>query len=122
MDGVLVDSEPVINEAAIRGLKEFGVHAVPEDFIPFIGTGEDVVHKKPSPDIYLLAAQKIGSDASTCIVVEDALNGIAAAKAASMKCIAIATSFTLEELIKEEPTWICNSIYDVLELVEKGHL
>ena len=41
MDGVLVDSEPVINEAAIQGLKEFGVEAKPEDFIPFIGTGED---------------------------------------------------------------------------------
>ena len=41
MDGVLVDSEPVINEAAILGLAEYGVHAVPEDFLPFVGTGED---------------------------------------------------------------------------------
>ena len=41
MDGVLVDSEPVITEAAILGLREYGVQAVPEDFIPFVGTGED---------------------------------------------------------------------------------
>jgi len=209
MDGVLVDSEPVINEAAILGLAEYGVHAVPEDFIPFIGTGEDryiggvstkygvpyqlemkkrvyeiyleivdekikvfdgvldlllllkeksikialassadkikivanlkaanipthlfqeiisgedVVHKKPSPDIYLLAAQKIGADVSSCIVVEDALNGIQAAKAASMRCIAVSTSFTSEELACEDPNWICSSIADILELVQNGSL
>ena len=40
MDGVLVDSEPVIAAAAIRGLAEFGVVAQPEDFVPFIGAGE----------------------------------------------------------------------------------
>lgn len=41
MDGVLVDSEPVIRMAAIRGLKEYGVFAKPEDFDPFVGAGED---------------------------------------------------------------------------------
>jgi len=41
MDGVLVDTEPVILEAAIQGLKDFGVSALAEDFIPFVGRGED---------------------------------------------------------------------------------
>lgn len=41
MDGVLVDSEPVIEAAARAGLAEFGVNALPEDFTPFVGTGED---------------------------------------------------------------------------------
>ena len=41
MDGVLVDSEPIINAAAIRALAEFGVTARPEDFEPFVGAGED---------------------------------------------------------------------------------
>jgi HAD superfamily hydrolase (TIGR01509 family) len=41
MDGVLVSSEPFIAEAAIRMLEErYGVHAAPEDFRPFVGTGE----------------------------------------------------------------------------------
>lgn len=40
MDGVLIDSEAIILEAAIIGLKEFGVNAVPEDFTPFVGAGE----------------------------------------------------------------------------------
>ena len=41
MDGVLVDSEPIINAAAIRALAEFGITARPEDFQPFVGAGED---------------------------------------------------------------------------------
>ena len=41
MDGVLVDSEPVITEAAIRALREFGVSAREEDFKPFTGMGEN---------------------------------------------------------------------------------
>jgi len=41
MDGVLTDSEPVINAAAIAGLREYGVCAAPEDFAPFVGMGED---------------------------------------------------------------------------------
>jgi beta-phosphoglucomutase-like phosphatase (HAD superfamily) len=41
MDGVLVDSEPIINAAAIRALAEFGIQARPGDFEPFVGAGED---------------------------------------------------------------------------------
>ena len=41
MDGVLVDSEPIINAAAIRALAEFGIQAKPQDFEPFVGAGED---------------------------------------------------------------------------------
>ena len=40
MDGVLIDSESIILEAALEGLKQFGVYAKPEDFIPYIGGGE----------------------------------------------------------------------------------
>jgi beta-phosphoglucomutase len=41
MDGVLVDSEPIICAAAIHALAEFGIQANPEDFEPFVGAGED---------------------------------------------------------------------------------
>lgn len=40
MDGVLIDSEKIILEAAMIGLKQFGVNASPDDFTPFIGGGE----------------------------------------------------------------------------------
>lgn len=41
MDGVLVDSEAIMCESAILALREWNIHAAPEDFHPFIGTGED---------------------------------------------------------------------------------
>jgi len=41
MDGVLVDSEPLINAAAIAMFRENGLVVQPEDFLPFVGAGED---------------------------------------------------------------------------------
>jgi len=188
MDGVLTDSEPLINAAAIAMFKEKGLSVQPEDFLPFVGTGEDryiggvaekynfpldlpaakartyeiylelvpkqlrafpgavelvrdcreaglyvavassadrvkieanlrqiglpleswdatvtgeeVVNKKPAPDIFLTAAAKLGLLPSECVVVEDAINGVEAAKAAGMCCIAVAQTFPAERLQK----------------------
>jgi HAD superfamily hydrolase (TIGR01509 family) len=52
-------------------------------------TGDEVEHGKPAPDIYLRAAAKLGIAASACLVIEDALSGIAAGKAAKMCAVAI---------------------------------
>lgn len=186
MDGVLTDSEPLINLAAITMFREQGVVVQPEDFLPFVGTGEDryiggvaekygcsinlsaakkrtyeiylalvpeklrafpgaqelvrrckkagmkiavassadlikieanlrqiglppgewdavvsaedVTHKKPAPDIFLAAAKKLGKPASECVVIEDAINGVQAAKAAGMRCVAVAQTFAAEQL------------------------
>jgi HAD superfamily hydrolase (TIGR01509 family) len=186
MDGVLTDSEPLINEAAVAMFKERGLAVQPSDFLPFVGTGEnrylggvaekygfpldipaakkrtyeiylslvserlhafpgaqevvrnckradlkialassadlikieanlfkiglppkdwdaivcaeDVTHKKPAPDIFLAAAKKLGFLPTQCVVIEDAVNGIQAAKAAGMRCIAVAQSFPPEQL------------------------
>ncbi len=186
MDGVLVDSEPLINAAAIAMFKENGLVVQPNDFLPFVGagearyiggvaekyhfpldidaakqrtyeiyldlipsrlkvfpgvydfvqacrkaglrvavassadkikvvanlqeidlppdswdavvTGEQVTHKKPAPDIFLFAAQRLGIEPSACTVMEDAINGIQAAKAAGMRCVAVATTFPAERL------------------------
>ncbi len=187
MDGVLVDSEPVITKAARLALTEFGVPAQDADFHPFTGMGEDrfiggvaekygvpyrldmkrrtyaiyldivaaeigtypgipellatlradgmrtavassadavkvnanlpaagiddnlfdvivcgedVVHKKPAPDIFLLAARRLDVDPADCLVVEDAISGIRAAKAAGMACVAVTSSFGTERLIE----------------------
>jgi len=187
MDGVLTDSEPLINAAAVAMFKELGLNVAPEDFIPFVGTGEnryiggvaerynfpldiesakkrtyeiylalvptrlrafpcavelvrkcrsigrkialassadmikieanlqkiglpsnqwdalvsaeDVVHKKPAPDIFLAAARKLGVPPAECVVVEDAVNGVQAAKSAGMRCVAVAHSFPAEKLV-----------------------
>ena len=200
MDGVLTDSEPIINAAGIKALEDFGVNAKPEDFHPFVGAGdvryiggvaekyglvykpemkarmyeiyfellpamiksfpgvkeilktlkklnkkiavasaadrvkvegnlkaigldlsvfdailaaEDVSKKKPDPEIFIKAGQKVGVPAGRCCVVEDALNGVQAAKAAGMKCVAVTTSFPVEKLLQKEPDTV---VPDLLEL------
>jgi beta-phosphoglucomutase len=186
MDGVLTDSEPLINASAMAAYGELGLAVEPEDFLPFVGagedrylggvaeargyqidlpglkrrtyeiylervpaelaafpgacelvracrsaglriavassadrvkveanlekiglppeswdaviTGEEVIRKKPAPDIFLKAAEQLGCMPAECVVIEDAVNGVRAAKAAGMGCIAIAQSFDVELL------------------------
>jgi HAD superfamily hydrolase (TIGR01509 family) len=186
MDGVLTDSEPLINAAAVAMFRERGLVVQPEDFLPFVGTGEDrylggvaekygfpldipaakrrtyefyldlvprrlrafpgaqdlvracqraglktavassadlikieanlrqielppdswdvivsaedATHKKPAPDLFLAAARKLGVAPGDCVVIEDAVNGIQAAKAAGMRCVAVAQTFPAEKL------------------------
>jgi HAD superfamily hydrolase (TIGR01509 family) len=52
-------------------------------------TGEEVEHGKPAPDIYLCVAEQLGIPADACLVIEDALPGVAAAKAAKIRVAAI---------------------------------
>src|SRR5207302_128219 len=58
-------------------------------FFDVIVTGDEIERGKPDPDIYLLAAEKLGIRADACLVIEDALSGIAAGKAAGMRVAAI---------------------------------
>jgi beta-phosphoglucomutase len=203
MDGVLVDSEPLILKAAFDMFAEHGVKMVKEDFMTFVGTGEDnalggvakkhnlqidiaqaknrlyeiyleiikgkleflpgamefikkcrkmnkklamatsadmrkvegnleevnlpfetfdsiitahdVTHKKPAPDIFLEAARRLGLKAAECLIVEDAVNGVEAAKAAGAKCLALTTSFPKEKLQKAD--WISAFLSDAPEEV-----
>ncbi len=207
MDGVLIDTEALILEAAIIGLKEFGVNAVPEDFTPFIGggetrylggpaekygvpfdpkmkevvyaiyadllkqhpdavydgvlnvieyvkskykaavcsaadlpkvkhnlnaigvtpeffnalvTGSDVTRQKPFPDIFLKGAEKLGVPPENCVVIEDSLNGMRAAKAAGAACVAVTTAFDAETIRKEaEPDLIIRDVRDFPAALEQ---
>jgi HAD superfamily hydrolase (TIGR01509 family) len=190
MDGVLTDSEPLINAAAVQMFQELGLAVRPEDFHPFVGTGEnrylggvaerygfaidiaaakrrtyeiylglvpgqleafpgavdlvracdeaelaiavassadrikidanlhkiglsperwqaivtgdDVEHTKPAPDIFLTAARALRVSPEACVVVEDAVNGIEAAKAAGMRCVAVAQTFPAQKLTRAD--------------------
>ena len=190
MDGVLTDSEPLICAAATEMFRERGIAVHPEDFHPFVGTGEnrylggvaeqygvsldiaaakartyelylamvplrlkafpgavelvrkcrgagwvcavassadrikidanlnkiglppaswqaivtaeDVERRKPDPAVFLMAAHRLGVHPSDCTVVEDAVNGIAAAKAAGMRCVAVATTFPAGHLAEAD--------------------
>jgi HAD superfamily hydrolase (TIGR01509 family) len=57
------------------------------DLFEAIVSGEDMVHSKPDPEIFLKAAEKLKAKPEECIVVEDSELGVQAAKKAGMKCI-----------------------------------
>jgi beta-phosphoglucomutase len=62
--------------------------------------GTMVTHSKPDPEIFLLAAQKLGLDPSECLVFEDAEAGVEAAIAAGMKCVGIGPASQLNKANK----------------------
>jgi HAD superfamily hydrolase (TIGR01509 family) len=66
-----------------------------------IFAGDIVPRKKPSPDIYLLARDRLGLLSTDCVVVEDSRNGLLAAKAAGMRCLITQSSYTAEEDFSE---------------------
>lgn len=59
--------------------------------------GDIVPKKKPDPAIYLLAARELGVDPARCVVVEDSEIGLAAARAAGMRCVVTESSYTASE-------------------------
>lgn len=63
-----------------------------------IVTAEDVNHGKPDPEVFLKAAAKTGCAPENCVVFEDALAGIAAARAGGMKVVGVATTHPAHEL------------------------
>lgn len=209
MDGVLTDSEPLINRAAVAMFRELGLEVDPDDFLPFVGAGEDryiggvaevhrfaidlpsakkrtyeiylslvpecleafpgaeqlvrtcqsaglkvavassadlvkiqanllkinlppsewdavisaedVTHKKPAPDIFLAAAQKLSLEPSRCVVIEDAINGIQAAKAAGMRCVAVAQTFPAEKLLAADLVRDNLQVVTLMDLCAEQH-
>ncbi len=140
MDGVLVDSEEYIFEAAKMMFAEHGVAVKPEDALAFVGTGENsyisgigkvngfkvdierdkartyqiyeqitVGKLKPFPDVFILADERLGLKPEECLVIEDAVSGIAAGKAAGAKCLALTTSFPADKLSQAD--WICEHLH-----------
>lgn len=54
-------------------------------------SAKEVAKGKPAPDVFLLAAQRMGVNPRDCIVVEDGISGMIGAKAAGMRCVALAS-------------------------------
>jgi HAD superfamily hydrolase (TIGR01509 family) len=61
-------------------------------------TGDDVDKKKPDPTIYRVAAQKLGVAPGECVVVEDSMIGLQAARDAGMRCIITYTPSTRNQV------------------------
>ncbi|RLL65851.1 HAD-IA family hydrolase [Streptomyces sp. Z26] len=73
-------------------LREVGVEP------PLVVAAEDVVRGKPDPEPFLLAARKLGVAPDRCVVFEDAPAGLAAARAAGMRAVALTTTHAREQL------------------------
>jgi HAD superfamily hydrolase (TIGR01509 family) len=114
LDGVL----EFIDKCRLQGLKmavassadptKIGINlaeiGIPASTFGSIISGLDIEHKKPAPDIFLKAAQNLGVEPTECLVIEDAISGVAAGKAAGARVLALTTTFTARELSQAD--WV----------------
>ena len=92
---------------AETGIRESTFHA--------IVSGLDIERRKPAPDIFLKAAERLGISAHECLVIEDAVSGVTAGKAAGARVLALTTSFTPDELTGAD--WIAASLAEADEAI-----
>lgn len=102
----------LMQEAKDAGLKQSLASSTPVENIKVVSellgldrwldafvSGDRLPRGKPAPDVFLLAAETLGVTSARCVVIEDAPAGVAAAKAAGMRCLAVTTSHPAEALV-----------------------
>lgn len=87
-------------EASVRSVLD---HAVGQDLAAafLVLAGDVVPRKKPAPDIYRMALDRLGLSAEWALVVEDSRNGLLAAVAAGLRCVVTVSSYTVDEDLGE---------------------
>ncbi|CAM8917988.1 unnamed protein product [Rhodiola kirilowii] len=117
----------LINECKSKGLKvavassadrikvdaNLAAASLPLSLFDAIVSADAFENLKPAPDIFLAASKILGVPTDECIVIEDALAGVQAAKAAQMRCIAVTTTLSEESLLPAGPTLIRKAIGDI---------
>jgi HAD superfamily hydrolase (TIGR01509 family) len=82
-------------------------------YFSVVVTVDEVSRSKPDPEIFLKTCQNLGALPHRCLVVEDSIFGVEAAKRANMGCIAVAQgAYSKEELAKASPGLIVDSIQE----------
>ena len=105
---VSASARPFLDRTGIRSL--FSV----------VVTGDEVQQGKPHPDIYLRTAKKLGISPEACLVVEDALAGIAAGKAANMRVAAIPDRrFVDPREYEKEANYVLGSLSEIPDLIRR---
>ena len=92
--GVAVGSSAP-RENVAPAIDRLGVRA----WLDAVVTGSDVRHGKPDPQIFLVAAERLGLPPARCVVIEDAPVGITAAAAAGMACVGLASTGRTRETL-----------------------
>lgn len=126
--GILLAVCSTSNERAVNLLVEKLLGQKRREAFAAILAGDVVKRKKPDPEIYLLAAQKLGTKPGECVVVEDSRNGLLAARAAGMKCVITKNGYTENEDFSEadlavaelgDPPRVKVSIKTLMALIKK---
>lgn len=106
-----------------KQLEELGLHLA----FNVTTTGEEVLMNKPDPEIYTLTSQKMGVEPEECVVIEDAVAGVRAAKEAGMKVIALVSEYAPAELLQAAGAdWVVEDWEEVTKIFseldqEKSH-
>lgn len=90
------------------------------DYFPDILSIKEVAHGKPFPDVFLEAAKRIGCAANECVILEDALNGVQAAKSAGIRCIAFETTTGRDDLLKAGAEKVLKDYFELTDEVLYG--
>jgi beta-phosphoglucomutase len=84
-----------------------------KEFFSVIITVDEVAKSKPDPEIFLKTVKKLGSKPQDCVVIEDSIFGVKAAKAGNMSCVAVAQgAYSPEELATANPDLILSSFQE----------
>ena len=84
-----------------------------EKYFSVVLTAESISHSKPNPEIFLKTAHKLDAQPGKCVVFEDSIFGVQAAKSAKMSCIAVATGvYSKQELLVANPDFVVTSLGD----------
>ena len=88
-------------EASVHAILEYAVGRERADRFDVFLAGDVVPRKKPAPDIYLLALERLAVDPARVLVVEDSRNGLEAAHAAGLRCLVTVNGYTEKEDFSE---------------------
>jgi len=101
---IATSSSREMSEVILKGA------GIPYDKMTYV-TGSDVKNKKPHPEIFLLAAERMGIAPANCVVIEDTPDGVRAARAADAKCIAVTNTATAQKLSQAD--LVCHSLEQI---------
>ena len=88
-------------EASVRAILEGAAGPANAARFDVVLAGDVVAHKKPAPDIYLLAVERLGVAPGDVVVIEDSRNGLEAASAAELRCLVTVNGYTDKEDFSE---------------------
>lgn len=93
-----------VASSAMKKNVDFAVEALHlSAYFGAIVSGDEVSRPKPDPEIYLRASERLGVEPTRSVAFEDSFVGIEAVVRAGMKCVAIASTFSVEHLRSETP-------------------